>query len=53
MVLAAPTLLLPPLDGGPARPPGPDLATFHPAVAAWFMRRFPDGPTEPRPAAGH
>jgi ATP-dependent Lhr-like helicase len=24
------------------------LATFHPAVRAWFERRFPDGPTEPQ-----
>src|SRR5579864_1353500 len=24
------------------------LAGFHPAVAAWFGRRFPDGPTEPQ-----
>ena len=24
------------------------LAGFHPAVAAWFERRFPDGPTEPQ-----
>src|SRR5262245_8216465 len=36
---------------------GPD--GFHPAVAAWFRRRFPDGPTEPQAqgwphiAAGH
>ncbi len=35
--------------------PGPDgvtpdsiLCTFHPAVAGWFRRRFPDGPTEPQ-----
>ena len=26
-------------------PPLPDEG-FHPAVAAWFARRFPDGPTE-------
>ena len=28
--------------------PGPDeaLASFHPAVAEWFRRRFPGGPTE-------
>jgi ATP-dependent Lhr-like helicase len=24
------------------------LAAFHPAVRAWFGRRFPDGPTEPQ-----
>src|SRR4030081_1548372 len=24
------------------------LAGFHPAVATWFARRFPDGPTEPQ-----
>jgi ATP-dependent Lhr-like helicase len=24
------------------------LASFHPAVAAWFAARFPDGPTEPQ-----
>src|SRR5438309_377842 len=24
------------------------LAAFHPAVAAWFERRFPEGPTEPQ-----
>src|SRR5947209_13251157 len=35
------------------------LAAFHPAVAAWFERRFPEGPTEPQArgwpliAAGH
>ncbi|HEY5097469.1 MAG TPA: DEAD/DEAH box helicase, partial [Acidimicrobiales bacterium] len=27
------------------------LRTFHPAVAGWFLRRFPDGPTEPQRAA--
>jgi ATP-dependent Lhr-like helicase len=37
----------------------PALAGFHPAVAEWFRRRFPDGPTTPqalgwpRIAAGH
>lgn len=25
-----------------------DLAGFHPAVRAWFRRRFPDGPTDPQ-----
>ncbi len=30
----------------------PTLAeTFHPAVAGWFARRFPDGPTAPQEAA--
>jgi len=24
------------------------LAAFHPAIAEWFVRRFPDGPTEPQ-----
>ena len=24
------------------------LESFHPAIAAWFARRFPDGPTEPQ-----
>jgi ATP-dependent Lhr-like helicase len=24
------------------------LRTFHPAVASWFLRRFPSGPTEPQ-----
>src|SRR5262245_32510320 len=24
------------------------LADFHPAVCAWFERRFPEGPTEPQ-----
>ncbi len=27
------------------------LRTFHPAVAGWFLRRFPDGPTEPQRSA--
>jgi ATP-dependent Lhr-like helicase len=27
------------------------LRTFHPAVASWFHRRFPAGPTEPQRAA--
>src|SRR5713101_6857420 len=30
----------------PAAPDG--LAGFHPAVSAWFSRRFPEGPTEPQ-----
>ncbi|MFN0090059.1 MAG: DEAD/DEAH box helicase [Acidimicrobiales bacterium] len=33
----------------PAAPPlHPALAPLHPAVAAWFMRRFPSGPTPPQ-----
>jgi ATP-dependent helicase Lhr and Lhr-like helicase len=27
---------------------GNPLSRFHPAVAAWFRRRFPDGPTAPQ-----
>ena len=27
---------------------GQVLESFHPAVRAWFARRFPDGPTEPQ-----
>jgi ATP-dependent Lhr-like helicase len=40
-------------------PTDPALAAFHPAVAEWFRRRFPEGPTEPQRqgwplvAAGH
>ncbi|MDQ4097409.1 MAG: DEAD/DEAH box helicase, partial [Actinomycetota bacterium] len=29
-------------------PSGGVLAGFHPAVAEWFLRRFPEGPTEPQ-----
>ncbi|MDQ4069052.1 MAG: DEAD/DEAH box helicase, partial [Actinomycetota bacterium] len=36
--LPAPTLV----------PPGGVLAGFHPVVAEWFRRRFPEGPTEPQ-----
>ncbi len=33
----------------PFAPPAGGTATgFHPAVAEWFRRRFPDGPTEPQ-----
>ncbi len=32
----------------PAAAPDGTMATFHPAVAEWFRRRFPDGPTEPQ-----
>jgi len=31
-----------------ARAQSETLAGFHPAIAAWFERRFPDGPTEPQ-----
>ncbi|HSO96535.1 MAG TPA: DEAD/DEAH box helicase [Acidimicrobiia bacterium] len=34
-------------DPGPDAAPGP-LDRFHPAVATWFRRRFPDGPTVPQ-----
>ncbi|MGH9210636.1 MAG: DEAD/DEAH box helicase [Acidimicrobiales bacterium] len=30
------------------RPGLPGLDACHPAVATWFLRRFPDGPTEPQ-----
>lgn len=40
---------LPLLPTGPA--PHPALAAMHPAVAEWFRRRFPDGPTAPQEAA--
>jgi ATP-dependent Lhr-like helicase len=29
----------------------PELDPFHPALATWFRRRFPEGPTEPQAAA--
>ena len=44
---------------GSAVDPHPALAGFHPAVAEWFRRRFPEGPTAPQAegwphiAAGH
>ena len=37
--------------GGAAAPTSPVLDSFHPAVAGWFRRRFPGGPTEPQTAA--
>ncbi len=39
--------------GGPAPGGGgpSSLSAFHPAVAAWFGQRFPDGPTEPQERA--
>src|SRR5215207_4276319 len=40
---------LPLLPGGP--PVHPALAAMHPAVAEWFRRRFPEGPTAPQDAA--
>jgi ATP-dependent Lhr-like helicase len=43
---AVPLALLP---GGP--PVHPALAAMHPAVAEWFRRRFPDGPTAPQEEA--
>ena len=36
------------LSAPPAVPSGDVLDGFHPAVAEWFRRRFPDGPTEPQ-----
>ncbi|MGH9099876.1 MAG: DEAD/DEAH box helicase, partial [Acidimicrobiales bacterium] len=33
------------------RPATPVLDGFHPALRAWFLTRFPDGPTEPQAAA--
>jgi ATP-dependent Lhr-like helicase len=44
-------------DPAPARdalaglPPESILRTFHPAVASWFRRTFPAGPTEPQQEA--
>ena len=35
----------------PVGPVHPVMAGFHPAVAEWFRRRFPEGPTEPQAAA--
>jgi ATP-dependent Lhr-like helicase len=32
----------------PSAPSPSVLAGFHPAVAEWFLRRFPEGPTEPQ-----
>src|SRR5688572_2734734 len=46
-----PTLCVPsrPMLQLPTRPLEAGLDTgFHPAVAEWFRRRFPDGPTEPQ-----
>ncbi len=40
----------PPVDLG-LLPADSILRTFHPAVAGWFLGRFPDGPTEPQRAA--
>ena len=41
----------PSLLSGPRHPTGTVLDDFHPAVAAWFADRFPDGPTEPQTQA--
>ena len=38
---------MPPLDLPPG-PTGPGLDGFHPAVATWFARHFPDGPSAPQ-----
>jgi len=38
----------PPDPVGSADPVGSTLAGFHPAVATWFARRFPDGPSPPQ-----
>src|ERR1700739_150990 len=43
--MVAATSVHPQLLGSAA--PGP-LELFHPAVATWFARRFPDGPPEAR-----
>src|SRR5437868_12285543 len=40
------TLPLPLLPAGPVVHPA--LEGFHPAVAEWFRRRFPEGPTAPQ-----
>jgi ATP-dependent Lhr-like helicase len=39
----------------PGRPVSGDdgLVPFHPAVAEWFRRRFPDGPTAPQTGGWH
>src|SRR3954464_419489 len=44
---------LPLLPAGPPVHPAfhPALAGMHPAVAEWFRRRFPEGPTAPQEAA--
>lgn len=36
------------LDVAPASTRHAALADFHPAIAEWFARRFPEGPTEPQ-----
>src|SRR3954465_13524162 len=45
MTPASVQLTLGPRVGGD---PHPALAGFHPAVAEWFRRRFPEGPTTPQ-----
>jgi ATP-dependent helicase Lhr and Lhr-like helicase len=39
--------VLPLWEKDPVAPPS-ELSDFHPAVAEWFRRRFPDGPTQPQ-----
>jgi ATP-dependent Lhr-like helicase len=39
--------VLPIWEKGQVAPAG-ELSDFHPAVAEWFRRRFPEGPTEPQ-----
>jgi ATP-dependent Lhr-like helicase len=38
----------PPSPAGPGPGTGSVLGALHPAVAAWFSGRFPDGPSEPQ-----
>src|SRR5579862_2710179 len=48
-VLGSPTLFDPePPEPNPTEGPESALPGFHPAVALWFERRFPLGPTEPQ-----
>src|SRR4051812_26646774 len=41
-----------PLDLHGGAPLHPALRGFHPAVAEWFRRRFPEGPTTPQAEGG-
>jgi ATP-dependent Lhr-like helicase len=43
----AAVLAVTPRERSEVGPPG-TLEGFHPAVATWFRRRFPEGPTEPQ-----
>ena len=45
-VIAAPDVL-----PAPGTPPASPESLFHPAVASWFARRFPAGPTPPQSGA--